>query len=83
MRTIKDCVPILEQKSISLNKVLSVSYEDEDQKNSRIVNAQIFSSELQDIIEFLNSGEEDFGCEVVPYGQKGAEFFFCTFLFTL
>jgi hypothetical protein len=69
MRTIKDCVPILEQKSSSLNKVLSVSYEDEDQKNSRIVNAEIFSSELQDIIGFLNSGEEDFGCEVVPKEQ--------------
>jgi len=70
MRTIRNCAPILEQKLSSLNKVLlSASHEDYQITNSRILNAQIFTSELQEIIAFLNAGEEDFGCEIVPKEQ--------------
>lgn len=71
MRTIKDCVSILDQKLTSLNKILSThhSQDDDPVTNSRILNAQIFALELQDIIAFLNLGEENFGCEVVPKEQ--------------
>lgn len=71
MRTIKECVPVLEQKLNSLKQILNAcqQHEDSGESNLRIVNANLISSELQEIIKFLELGEDDFGCEIVPKEQ--------------